>query len=188
MDSRAINKITVKYRFPMPHFKDLLDRLHGAAIFSKLDLRNGYHQIRIRSRDEWKTAFMTPQRLYKWRVMPFGLCNAPSTFMRLMHEVLKSFINQCCVVYFDDILVYSCSLSDHMEHLHTIFETLRQHELFVNLPKCEFALDKVHFLGFIISKEGVCVDPHKVEAISSWPPPKNVAEVQSFHGLANFYR
>ncbi|KAI0495115.1 hypothetical protein KFK09_025262 [Dendrobium nobile] len=188
MDSRAINKITVKFRFPVPRIEELLERLAGATVFSKLDLRSGYHQIRIRPGDEWKTAFKTRHGLYEWRVMPFGLCNAPSTFMRLMTEVLKPFLNISCVVYFDDILVFSASIADHLIHLADIFSVLRQNQLFLNSSKCEFAASTVYFLGFVISGAGVCVDQRKVEAITNWPIPKSFTEIRSFHGLANFYR
>ncbi|KAI0499355.1 hypothetical protein KFK09_020258 [Dendrobium nobile] len=188
IDSRAINKITVKYRFPMPRFNDLLDKLAGASIFSKLDLRSGYHQIRVRQGDEWKTAFKTKEGLHEWKVMPFGLCNAPSTFMRLMNEVLKPFLDKCCVVYFDDILVFSSTISDHVEHLKKIFESLRNSKLFLNAAKCQFATSRVHFLGFILSVEGVHVDPRKTSAIADWPTPQSISDIRSFHGLANFYR
>ncbi|PKU83847.1 RNA-directed DNA polymerase [Dendrobium catenatum] len=188
IDSRAINKITVKYRFPVPRVSDLLDRLSGAAVFSKLDLRSGYHQIRVRPGDEWKTAFKTRDGLYEWKVMPFGLCNAPSTFMRLMHEVLQPFLGKICVAYFDDILVFSANMVDHVEHLTEIFKTLQHHQVYLNLPKCEFASTRVHFLGFILSSAGVEVDPRKVQAIQDWPNPQTLFEVRSFHGLANFYR
>ncbi|PKU83407.1 RNA-directed DNA polymerase [Dendrobium catenatum] len=188
IDSRAINKITVKYRFPVPRVSDLLDRLTGATIFSKLDLRSGYHQIRVRPGDEWKTAFKTRDGLYEWKVMPFGLCNAPSTFMRLMQEVLQPFLGKICVAYFDDILVFSTNLPDHVQHLTDIFRVLRQHKLYLNLHKCEFASPSVHFLGFILTAGGVEVDQRKVQTIRDWPTPQSLFEVRSFHGLANFYR
>ncbi|XP_028549531.1 uncharacterized protein LOC114579365 [Dendrobium catenatum] len=188
VDSRSINKITVKYRFPVPCIDELLVRLTGSSIFSKLDLRSGYHQIRIRPGDEWKTTFKTPQGLYEWKVMPFGLCNAPSTFMRMMNEVLKPYLGKFCIVYFDDILVYSSSFADHVIHLRALFEVLKEHRLILNLPKCELAVQKVHFLGFVIDATGVHMDPQKISTVRDWPPPTSFYEVRSFHGLANFYR
>ncbi|KAG7599415.1 Reverse transcriptase RNA-dependent DNA polymerase [Arabidopsis suecica] len=188
VDCRAINNITVKYRHPIPRLDDMLDELHGSSIFSKIDLKSGYHQIRMKEGDEWKTAFKTKHGLYEWLVMPFGLTNAPSTFMRLMNHVLRAFIGIFVVVYFDDILVYSKSLSKHIEHLESVLNVLRKEELYANLKKCTFCTDNLVFLGFVVSADGVKVDEEKVKAIKDWPSPKTVGEVRSFHGLAGFYR
>jgi hypothetical protein len=188
VDSRAINKITIRYRFPIPRLDDMLDQLSGAKVFTKLDLRSGYHQIRIRPGDEWKTTFKTKEGLYEWLVVPFGLSNAPSTFMHLMNQVLHPFLSQFVVVYFSDILIYSKDEDTHFEHVRKVLEVLKQNELYVNLKKCIFVHKKLLFLGFVITSEGIHVDDSKVTAIKEWPTPKTITEVRSFHGLATFYR
>ncbi|KAK1682138.1 hypothetical protein QYE76_042986 [Lolium multiflorum] len=188
MYCRPINAITVRYRHPIPRLDDMLDELSGATIFSKIDLRSGYHQIRMAIGDEWKTAFKTKLGLYEWLVMPFGLSNAPSTFMRLMNHILRPLIGKSVVVYFDDILIYSKTLEDHVQHVREVLCILRHEKLFANLPKCTFAQNKLVFLGFVVSANGIEVDSSKVDAIHNWPTPTTVGQVRSFHGLAGFYR
>jgi hypothetical protein len=181
-DSREINKITIRYRFPLPRMDDLMDFLSGAKYFSKIDLKSGYHQIHMREGYEWKTTFKTNEGLYEWLVMPFSLTNAPSNFMILMNEVLREFIGKFFIVYLDDILIYSKSEAEHLKHLAIVMKKLQQEKMLINMKT------ELIYLGFVISANELRMDPDKVEVIKNWPSPRNVFEVRSFRGLASFYR
>ncbi|XP_073016426.1 uncharacterized protein [Primulina eburnea] len=174
--------------YPLPRIDDPFDQLKGATVFSKLDLRTGYHQLKVRAEDIPKTAFRTRYGHYEFTVIPFGLTNAPAAFMDLMNRVFKPFLDRLIVVFIDDILVYSPSKEDHEKHLRLTLQTLREKEIYAKFKKCEFCLNSVSFLGHVISEAGVSVDPKKVELILDWPKPRNATDIRSFLGLAGYYR
>ncbi|TYJ97514.1 ty3-gypsy retrotransposon protein [Cucumis melo var. makuwa] len=188
IDYRELNKVTVKNRYPLPRIDDLFDQLQGATVFSKIDLRSGYHQLRIRDSDIPKTAFRSRYGHYEFIVVSFGLTNAPAVFMDLMNRVFKDFLDSFVIVFIDDILIYSKTEAKHEEHLHQVLETLQANRLYAKFSKCEFWLNKVTFLGHVVSSEGVFVNPTKIEAVTNWPRPSTVSEICSFLGLAGYYR
>ena len=155
---------------------------------SKIDLRSGYHQLKIKETDVPKSAFRTRYRHYEFLVMPFGLTNAPTAFMDLMNRVFKAYLDKFVIVFIDDILIYSRSREEHAKHLRTVLSTLSEHQLYAKFSKCEFWLDHVQFLSHVVSKDGILVDLAKIDAVSKWPVPTNVTEILSFLGLAGYYR
>ncbi|KAL0200166.1 hypothetical protein M9458_003353, partial [Cirrhinus mrigala] len=187
IDYRAINRYTVKFRYPLPLVPAALEQLRTAWIFTKLDLRSAYNLIRIREGDEWKTAFVTPTGHYEYLVMSYGLVNAPSVFQNFIHEVLREFLHRFVIVCIDDILIYSRSEAEHRHHVAEVLQKLREHQLYLKAEKCSFHQPSIHFLGYIIDRHGVRMDEGKVEAVISWPEPKTIKELQRFLGFVNFY-
>ncbi|GJT87658.1 putative reverse transcriptase domain-containing protein [Tanacetum coccineum] len=188
IDYRELNKLTVKNRYPLPRIDDLFDQLQGSSVYSKIDLRSGYHQLRVREEDISKTAFRTRYGHYEFQVMPFGLTNAPAVFMDLMNRVCKPYLDKFVIVFIDDILIYSKNKQEHEEHLKIILELLKKEELYAKFSKCEFWIPKVQFLGHVIDNKGIHVDPAKIESVKDWASPKTPTEIRQFLGLAGYYR
>src|SRR6185312_3093965 len=188
VDYQPLNVVTIKNKYPLPRIDILFDQLAGAKVFSKIDLRSGYHQIKIKPCDIPKTAFSTRYGLYEYLVMSFGLTNAPAYFMYLMNSVFMPDLDKFVVVFIDDILVYSKNEEDRAKHLRIVLQRLRDHQLYAKFSKCEFWLDRVKFLGHTISSEGIAVDPSKVQEVMDWKSPTSVHQIRSFLGLAGYYR
>jgi hypothetical protein len=188
VDYRRLNNITVKNKFPMPLIDEILDELQGARYFSRLDFRSGFHQVRMNPADEHKTTFKTHHGHYQFKVMFFGLTNAPATFQCTMNSILEPYLRKSVIVFMDDILVYSNSLEDHVQHLREVLTLLRSHKFFVKLSKCAFAQEELEYLGHIILGAGVATDPRKIQAMLDWPAPLYVTKLRGFLGLTGYYR
>jgi hypothetical protein len=188
VDYRSLNEVTTKNKYPLPRIDDLFDQLRGACVFSKIDLRSGYHQLRIRNSDIPKTSFTTRYGLYEYTVMSFGLTNAPAYFMYLMNKVFMEFLDKFMVVFIDDILIFFKTEEEHAEHLRLVLQKLREHKLYAKRSKCEFWLKEVAFLGHVVSNGGISVDPSKVQEVLNWKPPTDVSQFRSFLRLASYYR
>lgn len=188
IDYRGLNDITVKNRYPLPLMSSAFEILQGAHYFTKLDLRNAYHLVRIKEGDEWKTAFNTPLGHFEYRVLPFGLVNAPAVFQALVNDVLRDMLNLFVFVYLDDILIFSPNLQVHVQHVRQVLQRLLENRLFLKAQKCSFHALSVTFLGSVISAQGISMDPIKVRAVTDWPQPESRVALQRFLGFANFYR
>lgn len=182
MDYRQLNKHAIKNKFPIPVLEELVDELHGSRVFSKVDLRSSYHQLRMHADDIYKTAFKTHTGHYEFLVMPFGLTNAPATFQNWMNQVFRSLLRKCVLIFFDDILIYSKTLTEHCTHLKSVFHILRQNKMYAKSSKCMFAASEIEYLGHFISEKGIETDPKKIEAVVKWPVPTSVKCLRSFLG------
>ncbi|GJY30861.1 retrotransposon-related protein [Tanacetum coccineum] len=185
---RALNKITIADKYPIPNIDELLDELYSATVFSKLDLRSGYYQIRVAAPDVEKIAFRTHSGHYEFKVMPFGLTNAPSTFQAIMNDLFRLYLRRFILVFFDDILIYSQSMEQHKSHLEQALKLLHDNQFFAKLSKCCFGQEQVMFLGHVVNSKGVSVEEEKISVVRSWPVPSTVKEVRGFLGLTEYYR
>jgi hypothetical protein len=188
IDYRDLNKLTIKNRYPLPRIDDLFDQPQGAVYFSKIDLRSGYHQLRVHEDDIPKTAFRTRYGHFEFTVMPFGLTNAPYVFMDLMNRVCQPYLDKFIIIFIDDILIYPKSKSDHEKHLRVMLALLRKEQHYEKFSKYEFWLKEVQFLGHIVNEKGIHVDPAKVKAVKEWSTPTTPTELRSFLGLAGYCR
>ena len=188
IDYRRLNALTIPNKYPVPIIDELMDELTGASWFSKLDLRAGYHQIRMASGEEFKTPFQTHSGHYEYNVMPFGLAGAPATFLGAMNDTLKPVLRRCALVFFDDILIYSHTLEDHVKHLKEVFQLLKNDSWNIKKSKCSFAQRQLSYLGYIISEQGIATEPEKIHKIQNWPVPLSIKDMRRFLGLAGYYR
>ncbi len=201
IDYRALNEVTIKNRFPLPRIDDLFDKLQGSQYFTSLDAAFGFHQILLQESDRPKTAFRTPFGHYQFRVLPFGLTNAPATLQSVMNRIFEhpkfladgkvnplAAISDFVLVFIDDILIFSKTAEEHIEHVRIVMDILRQHSILIKMSKCSWGQTELPYLGHIVSKDGIKVDPKKTEAVASWPEPSNLNEIQQFLGLTNFFR
>ena len=188
VDYRGLNKLTIKNRYPLPLIGQILEQVSNARYFTGLDLRDGYYLLRMAKGEEWKTAFRCRYGLFEYQVMPFGLCNAPGTFQHFTNDTFSDFLDDFLTIYLDDFLIYSRTLKEHKQHVRRVLERLREAGLYVKPQKCQFHVQEVSFLGYLISGKGVRMDPAKIEAITQWPTPTSVHDIQVFLGFANFYR
>lgn len=187
MDYRKLNAVTVKNRFPMPVIEEILEELAGSKYFTKLDMRSGYHQVRMATQDEYKTAFKTHHGHFQFKVMPFELTNAPATFQCLMNDILGPFLRQFVLVFLDDILIYSPTLESHLDHIQQVLQILQDHHLYLKASKCSFAQNQLEYLGHIIFAAGVSTDQSKIAAMVNWLIPTCVTELRAFLGLTGYY-